>query len=169
MKTTVIAIGDRYRFSPQLYWYVGPVGLLAEYVYSAVTVTNFLDGSPPRKTLAHQAWQLEAQAVVTGERPGYNGVRPRHPFNPLRKQFGALELVARYGELRIDPATFPTYADPTKSASQALEWGAGFNWYLFDVLKISADFVRTTFKGGAGPTGDRRPENALMGRVQLSF
>jgi hypothetical protein len=29
--------------------------------------------------------------------------------------------------------------------------------------------VRTTFKGGAGPTGDRRPENALMGRVQLSF
>ena len=165
----MIAISDRWRVSPQLYWYVGPVGVLAEYVYSAVTVSNDLGGAAPRKMLANQSWQVEAQIVVTGERPGYNGVKPKHPFNPLRKQFGALELAGRYGQLRIDPATFPTFSDPAKSASAALEWGAGFNWYLLDQLKVAVDFERTTFTGGGGKTGDRRPENALLGRVQVSF
>lgn len=168
VKPTVIAIGTRYRLSPQLYWYVGPVGLLAEYVYSSVTVSNFLNGQPPRVTLAHQAWQAEVQVVVTGEHAGYNGVKPKHPFNPRRLDFGALELAARYGQLDIDPKSFPMFADPTKSASSAREWGVGFNWYLLAPVKIAVDFERTTFHGGAGK-GDRRPENALLGRVQLSF
>jgi phosphate-selective porin OprO/OprP len=168
IKPTVIAISDRYRVSPQLYWYVGPVGLLAEYVYDATTVSNFLNGAQPRKTLVNQAWQTELQVVVTGEHPGYNGVKPKHPFNPRRLHFGALELAARYGQLRIDPATFPAYADPTKSANAALEWGVGFNWYLLSVVKIAVDFERTTFHGGAGK-GDRRPENALVARVQVAF
>src|SRR5262249_21295317 len=29
---TTVAFGDRWRVSPQLYYYVGPIGLLAEYV-----------------------------------------------------------------------------------------------------------------------------------------
>ena len=62
------------------------------------------------------------------------------------------------------------FADPKKSASYALEWGAGFNWYLIAIFKIAVDFERTTFHGGGGNlTGDRRPENALFARVQLSF
>ncbi|HEY2747191.1 MAG TPA: porin [Polyangia bacterium] len=168
VKPTVIAIGDRYRVSPQLYWYVGPVGLLAEYVYDATTVSNFLSGAEPRKALVHQAWQTELQVVLTGERAGFNGVKPKHPFNPRRLYFGALELAARYGQLRLDPATFPSYADPTRSANAALEWGVGFNWYLLAPVKIAVDFERTTFHGGAG-NGDRRPENALLARAQLSF
>jgi phosphate-selective porin OprO/OprP len=168
-KTTVIAISDRYRFSPQLYWYAGPLGLLAEYVYSATTVTTDPTFTQPRKTLEHQAWQVETQVVLTGERASYNGVRPKRPFNLRRRQFGAVELAARYGELRVDPETFPTYADPTRSAQQALEWGVGVNWYLLDPVKIVVDFERTTFKGGAGVRGDRRPENALLARVQVGF
>jgi phosphate-selective porin OprO/OprP len=110
------------------------------------------------------------QLVVTGEHAGYNGVIPRHPFNPWKRRFGALELVGRVGQLFIDPKSFPMFADPTKSASYALEWGTGFNWYLLSVFKIAVDFERTTFHGGGGNrTGDRRPENALFARVQLSF
>jgi len=170
LRPTVIAIGDHYRFSPQLYWYVGPAGLVAEYVYDAVTVSNSLAGAQPRVTLAHQAWQTEVQLVVTGEHAGYNGVIPRHPFNPWKRCFGALELVGRVGQLFIDPKSFPMFADPKKSASYALEWGAGFNWYLIAIFKIAVDFERTTFHGGGGNlTGDRRPENALFARVQLSF
>ena len=167
-KPTVIAIGDRYRLTPQLYWYAGPVGLLAEYVYNATTVTNDLSGLQPRKTLAHQSWQVELQLVLTGEHATYNGVKPRRPFSLRGRGVGAFEIAGRCGQLLVDPATFPTYADPTKSARSALEWGVGLNWYLLDSVKLAADFERTTFTGGAG-MGDRRPENALLARVQLWF
>jgi hypothetical protein len=30
-------------------------------------------------------------------------------------------------------------------------------------------FERTTFTGGGGATGDRAPENALIGRLQAAF
>jgi len=171
IKPTVIAIGNRYRLTPQLYWYAGPIGLLAEYVYSATTVTTNLGTTQPRTTLAHQAWQIEAQAVLTGEHAGYNGVKPKRPFSLKKRHFGALEVAARYGELRIDPTTFApiAYADPTKSASQALEWGVGINWYVTDMVKLVVNYERTTFKGGASGGGDRRPENLFAGRLQVYF
>jgi phosphate-selective porin OprO and OprP len=168
VRPTVIAISDRYRLTPQLYWYAGPVGLLAEYVWSATTVTNNLGTTQPRAIIENQAWQVEVQVVLTGEQATYNGVRPKRPFSLKQRHFGAVELAARYGELRIDAEAFPTYADPTRSARAALDWGVGVNWYLHDAVKIVANFDRTTFKGGAG-MGDRRPENALFGRLQLYF
>ena len=173
IRPTVIAISDHYRFSPQLYWYVGPFGLLAEYVYDSVTVSNSLAGAAPRTTLVNQAWQVAVAGVLTGERAGYNGLAPRRPFNLRKLHFGAVELLARYGQLVIDPSSFPMYADPTKSAGSALEWGVGVNWYLLDNFKILIDYERTTFHGGGGQrgafTGDRQPENALFARTQVFF
>jgi phosphate-selective porin OprO and OprP len=166
-KPTIVALGDRWRLSPQLYYYAGPFGLLAEYVYSATTVTPYLSGAETR--LANQAWQLQASFVVTGEHAGYEGVQPRRPFNVRRRQFGALELAARYGELRVDAATFPAFADPAKSARAALEWAVEANWHCTRLVKFALLFARTTFKGGAAGGGDRAPENALIGRLQIAF
>jgi phosphate-selective porin OprO/OprP len=168
VKATTIAIGDRYRFTPQLYWYIGPVSIEGEYVYSAVTVTGDLGTLEPKTTLVNQAWQAQVSFFVTGDRAGWGGPKVKHPFSIRQRTFGALELAGRYGELRIDSAAFPMYADPTKSARSALEWALGFNWYLTENLKIAASYARTTFQGGAA-TGDRRPENALIARVQLTF
>ncbi|MDB4969511.1 MAG: oprP [Myxococcales bacterium] len=168
VRATSIAIGDRYRFSPQAYWFVGPVGILAEYVYSATTVTGNLGTLEPKVTIVNQAWNAQISCFVTGDRAGWNGPKVKRPFSIKQRHFGALELAGRYAELRIDPAAFPTYADPTRSAKSALEWALGFNWYLTDGIKIAASYARTTFDGGAG-AGDRRPENALVGRIQLTF
>ena len=167
VKPSIVALGDRYRFSPQLDYYVGPVGLLAEYVYSATTVTPYLSGVETR--LANQAWQVQASVVVTGEHASYEGVQPRRPFNIRQRQFGALELAARYGELRVDAATFPAFADPNKSARAALEWAGEANWHFTRLVKFAMLFARTTFKGGAAGGGDRAPENALIGRLQIAF
>ena len=167
VKPNIIAFGDRYRFSPQLYYYVGPVGLLAEYVYSATSVSPLIGGT--QTLLANQAWQVQAAVVVTGEHASYEGVQPRHPFNLRARHFGALELAARYGELRVDNATFPAFADPTKSARAALEWAAEANWHFTRLVKLALLFARTTFKGGAAGGGDRVPENALIGRLQIAF
>jgi hypothetical protein len=35
-------------------------------------------------------------------------------------------------------------------------------------VKVSLDYERTTFTGGAA-TGDREPENAVIGRFQTAF
>ncbi len=167
VKPTIVALGDRYRFEPQLYYYVGPVGLLAEYVYSATTVTQYLSGT--ETLLANQAWQVQVNVVVTGEHASYEGVQPRRPFNLRKLHFGALELAARYGEVRVDAATFPMFADPNKSARAALEWAAEANWHFTRLVKLAMLFARTTFKGGAPMGGDRVPENALIGRLQIAF
>jgi phosphate-selective porin OprO/OprP len=164
-KANAIALGDRYRVSAQLYWYASRFGLLAEYVRSTTNVSTFGDPAAP---IVNQAWEVEAMCVLTGERDAYDGIVPKHPFKLGRRDFGAVDVGARYGELRIDPAAFPRYADPTKSARAALAWGITANWYLTWQVKFGLLFERTTFTGGNGK-GDRTPENALIGRLQLAF
>lgn len=161
---TAIADGDRYRLSPQLRYYVGPVGLLAEYVYSSTQVS----AGARRATIANQAWEVELSFVLTLEHPTYGGLTPKRPFDPAKRHFGAFELGARVDELRVDPAAFPLFADPTTSARRAFSWTLQLNWYLTRNVRFAGMFVRTTFDGGAG-MGDRLPENALFGRLQVAF
>src|SRR5262249_8057766 len=66
---TVIASGDKIRASPQGYWYAGPFGLLAEYIWTAQDVQN---GSIKHE-LDFNAWQI-AGSVVFGGHPSYEGV-----------------------------------------------------------------------------------------------
>ena len=43
-----------------------------------------------------RSWQAEGSWVLTGEKTGFNGVKPRSPVDPRLKSWGAWELVARY-------------------------------------------------------------------------
>jgi len=102
-------------------------------------------------------------------------VVPRHPFNPVNGNWGAWQLVARYSQLDVDPATFPLFSDSQTSARRAHEWSAGLNWYLNRNIKVSTSFSRTTFDGGGGQGSSapaivtRQAENVLFTRVQLAF
>src|SRR5206468_172615 len=98
----------------------------------------------------------------------FDGLLPRRPVDFHHWYFGAFELVVRYSEIRFDPASFPSFADPTTSVSQARELAAGLNCYLNDYIKVMFQFSRTDFVGGA-VNGDRDPENAFLGRLQLAF
>jgi Phosphate-selective porin len=93
---------------------------------------------------------------------------PRKPFDPKAGSFGAVEIAARYGELSIDDATFPTFANPANTPSKAKAWAVGLNWYLAKSIKAVVDYEHTTFAGGAA-TGDREPESFVATRVQYSF
>ena len=159
-----IADGDRWRVSPQLYWYIGPFGLLAEYVVSAQRVSRM--GSSAN--LVNRAWNVTMSFVLTGERSTFESVTPRHPVDFRHANFGAFELVFRYSELRFDDAAFPDFADPTVAVRSAREFAGGLNWHLTDYVKVMLSYHRTDFVGGA-MMGDREPENALMGRLQLAL
>lgn len=162
----VVADGAHRRLSPQGYFYRGPFGLLGEYIESEQT----LRAGTARARLTHDAWQLTASWVLTGEDAGYRGVvRPAKAFGLDGEGWGAFELVARAGELDIDDATFPLFADPAASPDRARAWTIGVNWYLTQNLKLVANYTQAEFDGGAPAGGDREDEKTLFTRAQLSF
>jgi phosphate-selective porin OprO/OprP len=172
----VVAAGNHERLSPQGYYYYGPFSLLGEYVISDQEVSRTVVEPFKTARLSNTAWQIQAGWVLTGEDAAFaGGVVPRHPFKPSQGDWGALQLVARYGQLNIDPAAFPTFANPATSARSASEWSVGLDWYLSRNVRVNASFSRTTFDGGGGPGSGapaavtRQPENVLFTRVQLAF
>ena len=187
----VVADGKRFRFTPQANYYFGPLGILGEYARveqevslagggspaagagsastgaKATAITSILDGS--RRTLSHDAWQIAATYLLTGEDSSYKGITPKRNFDLDAGGWGAWELTARYSEMNLDSTTFknshgvlakqtsadttPTlndaYADPTLSAKAAQTWTAGVNWYLNSNAKIVLNYEQTSFDGGA--------------------
>ncbi len=160
----VFANGKRQRLSPQGYFYTGPFGLLGEYVI----VRNAVTRGGATADLEHTAWQASGSFYLTGEKAGFRSSGPKKPFDLKEGGLGGLELVARYGELSLDEASFPVYATSTTSANSAKAWGLGLNWHFTRAVKVAVNYERTTFTGGAA-AGDREPENAIITRFQTSF
>ena len=77
---TTFSNGERLRLSPQGYYYYGPFGLLWEYVNVAQDVARDIDGVTRSDDLSHDAWQIAASYVLTGEECTYKGVKPQSPL-----------------------------------------------------------------------------------------
>ena len=161
---TVFANGKRQRLSPQGYFYTGPLGLLGEYVIARHAVTR----AGATAELEHTAWQASGSFYLTGERAAFRSPGPKKPFDLKEGGFGALELVARYGELSLDETSFPVYATSTASTEKAKAWGVGLNWHFTRAVRVAVNYERTTFTAGAAE-GDRQPENAIITRFQTAF
>ncbi len=182
-----IANGKRFRFSPQASYYNGHFGLITEYARVdqdvSLTAKNEGDGGTlgnadqnsnftplgtiagTKKKLSHDAWQIAASWLLTGEDASFKGVKPKQDFDLDKGGWGAWELVARYSEINLDDDTFKNqagayanenvgsvagaYADPTRSAKSAKTWTAGVNWYLNSNAKIALNYSQTSFDGGA--------------------
>ena len=162
------ADGDRTRVSPELSFYSGPVGVLAEYARSKTGLKK--TATSARTTVEAEAWQATASVFLTGDTAGYGGPKIKKALDPAKGQWGALQLVARVNDFEVDQAAFALgLADLTKSARKAKAWGVGLDWYPNGNLKEMLTFERTTFTGGAAGKTDRPAENALFFRSQLSF
>jgi phosphate-selective porin OprO/OprP len=199
-----VADGRRTRIAPQANYYYGPFGLIAEYARVTQDVSLSSGGSASaggagtntvitpntNKSLSHNAWQIAASYLITGEDASFKGVKPKQDFDLDAGGWGAWELVARYSELNLDDDTFKdkagnsfstnTYADLSTSAKSAKSWTAGVNWYLNQNAKVALNYEHTSFEGGAGigitpinATGsnvrDRESEEALLARFQVAF
>jgi phosphate-selective porin OprO/OprP len=166
----VNANGAAWRVSPQAYYNYGPLGLLAEYVISDQQVASATKSADLQNT----AWQISGGWVLTGEEASYNGITPLHPFDPRRGQWGAWQVVARYGALDVDGKAFQDgFASSTKSADSATAWSVGLNWYLNKNIRANLSYSHTTFGGFTGKaapgTVPAQTENVLFSRVQLAF
>jgi phosphate-selective porin OprO/OprP len=196
----VIADGKRLRVSPQAYYYNGPLGIIGEYAYLKQDVaintastssasTSIASGS--HKTLNHNAWNIGATYVLTGEDNSFKGIKPKNNFDLDKGTWGAWEAGLRYSAINLDDDTFKNasgsydteannaYANRTISAKSAKTWTAGINWYLDQNTKFALNYLDTSFDGGASITGgtgislldvkDRKDERAIFGRLQISY
>jgi phosphate-selective porin OprO/OprP len=165
--STALANGQHNRISPQAYYYAGPVGLLGEF---AISSQDALNKSITRR-LKNEAWQVTGSVMLTGEKNGYTGIRPRHSLEPAQalRHFGAVELALRYSQVRIDGDAFPLFANPQTAAQRAEEQGIGVNWYLNRVVKLVTDYEHTRFRMAVNTATPLHSENVLMSRIQLAF
>lgn len=161
----VTADGSHYRIYPQAYWYHGGYGLLGEYVISSQQLTK--DAGRTHTTQNNSAWQVQASYVLTGENNTFQSVKPRSPFDPLKGQWGALQLAARWSQLTVDKDT-GQFLSSSAYVNQANAWTVGFNWYLNNNTRIMADYEDTNYSGGA-KVGNRPEEKAFATRVQIVF
>lgn len=176
METTVAA-GAHYRASAQASYFAGPVGGLAEYVYSSQKVVL----ANNHERINSDSWQVAAQWVLTGEKATWKSVSPAKPFDPAKGQWGAFDLVARIGQLRfLDGDAFEQgFADATRSARRVTSAGAGLDWFPNKSVRFVLDLETTWFRLGAkdpavtgtSPTtaADRTTETTLVGRIQTVF
>lgn len=168
------ADGDRVRWSPQAYYYVGSFGFLGEYVNVSQDVTRATTTAGLRSaSLDNKAWQVQFSWFATGEDEAFRGFTPGSVISLDNGTWGALELVARYHELDVDDDAFVggtnSFANPDSSASKATAWGVGVNWYLSQNYKWSLNYDVTSFEGGAVGGGDRPDEKAVFTRFGLQF
>ena len=168
-RANVLAHGEHTRLSPQAWFYRNRLGLMGEWIASEQEVQVGANAAT-NVALRNTAWQLTGSWVLTGEDASYRGVvKPAHPFALDGEGWGAFELVARAGELRIDEDAFPVYADPSVFARRARSWGLGLNWYLNSNLKLVFNHTHASFDGGAPLGEDREDEQLFSTRVQVAF
>jgi phosphate-selective porin OprO and OprP len=109
--------------------------------------------------------------MLTGEKNGYSGVRPRNATEHAVgfRRLGALELALRYIQLRFDVDAFPHFANPATAPQSAKEQAIGFNWYLNRYIKLETDYEHTGFGMASSTAIPLHSENVLMNRIQLAF
>jgi phosphate-selective porin OprO/OprP len=171
--TTTFAYERSTRLNPQLYYYYGPFGLLAEYVWLKQGVQR---GDATAQLIHHAAHGTLSFSFRGTE--DYGGVTPLYAFDPKSGHFGALQVAVRVGWLKVDGDTFPTYANPVTAARSATAYAAGVSWIPRRALRVSINFEQTRFDGGAGTAAsgmtpavvtDRLTENVIIGRTQVNF
>jgi phosphate-selective porin OprO and OprP len=159
------ADGVRTRSSPQFFYYYKAFAAFGEYVRTETPIRK-----ASRITgVAHEAWQVAASYVLTGEpaTDAPDGVRPRANFDSRNGHLGAFQVAARYHTLKINDRAFEFDLATAGSSRRAEAWTAGLNWILTGNLKYTLNFERTVFDGNAH--GARKAENAFVFRTQLYF
>jgi len=175
--------GPAYRLTPVIYYYNGPFGGYADYAISSVralrSVTGAGAGTGTRTaTFQNDAWQVVGSYVLTGEDASYDGVKPRNNFSLHDGTWGAVQLVARYGELTLDNNYFTSTGGSTTVggafASQGprtiTDIGVGLNWYLNSNVKAQFQYDYNGYTGGIWPVNPENEDpNSFLTQLQIAF
>jgi phosphate-selective porin OprO/OprP len=161
--TGTTANGTRTRVAPAVFYYVKSFGAFGEYIRSTQHVAR---GGLTRE-VSNEGWQVTAAYLLTGEAASAGTIRPRRSFDPPTRQWGAVQLLARYSQLQVDDDVFANDLAAAGASRTADALTLGVNWYPTSFIKWYATYERTSFDGAAD--GARPVENAVLFRAQLAF
>lgn len=160
------ADGSRERIGPQLYYHLGPFGIMSEYTISQ---QNIRLGAASDK-VTNDAFQVQLSWVLLNGNASFRRMRPNSPLSlESIGSLGAVQLVTRYSVLNLDTkASAHGLFDWDHSVSKAQDFGVGINWYLNRNVKFQIDYNQTHFNQGA--VDSHRPtEKVLFSRMQIAF
>lgn len=161
--TGVTADGGRNRVSPAVFYFYKGFGAFAEYMRSSQAMTR----GGVTTDVANHAWEGTVSLLLTGETATDRVVRPKNNFDPATGHWGALQLVARYTALTIDPKAFANSLAAATASPDAKSFTIAANWFPTAFIKYYMTFERTTF--GKTAALARPAENVILFRTQISF
>jgi phosphate-selective porin OprO and OprP len=179
---TVRPDGTRTRWSPEVVYVYGPVGLAAQYYEERQELRAPAGRATPSTVVdvGYRGGYVLATCLLTGEeRTTFSqAVAPLLPFDPADGCYGpgAWELVGRASWLELtadDARGFGLLMDPTRSATRAAELTAGFNWYLNRWVRVQFNWEYARFNNAVrlGPAAASRldHQNSFLTRFQVIF
>jgi phosphate-selective porin OprO and OprP len=158
-----IADGTRNRVTPSVFYYYKSFGGFSEYMRSSQWVAK----GGVRQYITNNAWEATGSLVLTGEAASDRAVRPKNNFDPAAGHWGALQVLGRFTELKVDPTAFDAGFAATGASREARSFTIAANWYPNPYLKFYGTFERTVFDHDAD--GARHAENVFILRSQLGF
>lgn len=164
--------GRRQRLGLELDWTPGPYGLRAEWIQSREDRKEQGLGDRDLSDFVGTGWFVSGTWIVTGQDKDDN-ISMRRSL--IRGGPGAIELAARYEELRFGSASNEGVAFRNPRADHLLEnedrvWTVGVNWYPAPHLKVVANAIHEAFEDEARtPTSGETTFWSGVFRIQVVF
>jgi phosphate-selective porin OprO/OprP len=181
--TNVQAYGTRSRWGPEASYFLGPLGIAAQYFHMDQEMIAGTTGVAARRRIpvTVNGDYVLVTLLLTGERrTGYSqAISPLRPFD-ARHPFacpGALEFVGRVSRDHLGNNVFLRaplqLANPATNSNGATEMTLGFNWYLNRQVRLQLNWEHSWFDRGVqlgiGPLGNLHHQDTLGTRFQLIF
>jgi phosphate-selective porin OprO/OprP len=187
--SSVRAEGVRWRYSPEIVYFHGPLGLAAQYfrMEQHLEPTFSGPGSQYNLDVPFTGFYVLGTYLLTGEaRTTYSmPVKPFRPFDPRHplQGTGAWELVGRVSRLNLGEEVFEalpisrtatiSLANPALYSRGATESTFGFNWYLNAWVRMQFNWEHDWFDDpvtlAPGPAGRLTHQDVLVTRLQFIF
>ena len=158
----VVADGLHTRVSPQVFHYYKSFSVYSEYARSRQAVRKGDVGT----SVTNTAWQVASAYILTGETAGER-VRPKEAFDPGAHKWGALQVMARYGTMTLDPVIFASGLAGANSSQHIQASSLGAIWFMTTNVKVIVNAEHSSFDHGKA--GARKSEDGFLFRVQLKF
>lgn len=145
----IFAKGRRLRAGAEFDWTEGPFSLKGEFMHVSTQRRNQSILGTDLPDLIARGWYTSATWNVTGEKKINNRVEPRKPL--FQGGFGALELGARYEQIRIASDTSAGTPQRNPRASHLVPqsdrlWTYGVNWFLNHWSRIQFNAIHETIE-----------------------
>jgi phosphate-selective porin OprO/OprP len=164
--------GRRSRAAAEFAWSYGPASFRAEALYRSDEVTR--PGAAVDERLLIKAGYAQAGFILTGEDKILDArIKPAHPFDLGKGDFGAFELVARMAYAAVERGTLLNLV--TDLGSNTNRMGSvtvGMNWWPVQNIRFSIDGIHEKYYGSILflPGGTRESHlYGVLARFQVDF